>query len=238
MNIEKSLQSLESMAFSDTKVILTDNMFHITIWNQMNYNQKIRLLQTLENNLSCKDGRAPSKIKNFLKLPNLACASRLTGEIKVSQWHFEMGFNGLNDLNAQAYCAICHEHEHFSQFLDADSDKIDKKSEECRVNLESIIPYSGSTVQEYVEYRVQPIEYYAHKLSEEHTIATFARLEREFGKDIGFREWYDIISSVSLQNLTKLYNQEYGTTYTFEELYSSVLDKINNNNKESNVKIM
>ena len=238
MNIEKSLQSLESMAFSDTKVILTDNMFHITIWNQMNYNQKIRLLQTLENNLSCKDGRAPSKIKNFLKLPNLACASRLTGEIKVSQWHFEMGFNGLNDLNAQAYCAICHEHEHVSQFLDADSDKIDKKSEECRVNLESIIPYSESTLQEYVEYRVQPIEYYAHKLSEEHTIATFARLEREFGKDIGFREWYDIISSVSLQNLTKLYNQEYGTTYTFEELYSSVLDKINNNNKESNVKIM
>lgn len=238
MNIEKSLQSLESMAFSDTKVILTDNMFHITIWNQMNYNQKIRLLQTLENNLSCKDGRAPSGIKNFLKLPNLACASRLTGEIKVSQWHFEMGFNGLNDLNAQAYCAICHEHEHISQFLDADSDKIDKKSEECRVNLESIIPYSESTLQEYVEYRVQPIEYYAHKLSEEHTIATFARLEREFGKDIGFREWYDIISSVSLQNLTKLYNQEYGTTYTFEELYSSVLDKINNNNKESNVKIM
>lgn len=238
MNIEKSLQSLESMAFSDTKVILTDNMFHITIWNQMNYNQKIRLLQTLENNLSCKDGRAPSGIKNFLKLPNLACASRLTGEIKVSQWHFEMGFNGLNDLNAQAYCAICHEHEHISQFLDADSDKIDKKSEECKVNLESIIPYSESTLQEYVEYRVQPIEYYAHKLSEEHTIATFARLEREFGKDIGFREWYDIISSVSLQNLTKLYNQEYGTTYTFEELYSSVLDKINNNNKESNVKIM
>lgn len=238
MNIEKSLQSLESMAFSDTKVILTDNMFHITIWNQMNYNQKIRLLQTLENNLSCKDGRAPSGIKTFLKLPNLACASRLTGEIKVSQWHFEMGFNGLNDLNAQAYCAICHEHEHISQFLDADSDKIDKKSEECRVNLESIIPYSESTLQEYVEYRVQPIEYYAHKLSEEHTIATFARLEREFGKDIGFREWYDIISSVSLQNLTKLYNQEYGTTYTFEELYSSVLDKINNNNKESNVKIM
>lgn len=207
MNIEKSLQSLESMAFSDTKVILTDNMFHITIWNQMNYNQKIRLLQTLENNLSCKDGRVPSIIKNFLKLPSLACASKLTGEIKVSQWHFEMGFNDLNDLNAQAYCAICHEHEHISQFLDADSDKIDKKSEECRVNLKSIIPYSGSTIQAYVEYRVQPIEYYAHKLSEEHTIATFARLEREFGKDIGFREWYDIISSASLQNLTKLYNQ-------------------------------
>ena len=236
MNIEKSLQSLEAMAFSDTKVILTDNMFHITIWNQMNYNQKIRLLQTLENNLSCKDGRAPSRIINFLKLPNLACASRLTSEIKVSQWHFEMGFNGLNDLNAQAYCAICHEHEHISQFLDADSDKIDKKSEECRVNLESIIPYSESTLKEYVEYRVQPIEYYAHKLSEEHTIATFSRLEREFGEDIGFREWYDIISLVSLQNLAQLYNQEYGTTYTFEELYASVLDKVNINKKNQKLK--
>ena len=236
MNIEKSLQSLESMAFSDTKVILTDNMFHITIWNQMNYNQKIRLLQTLENNLSCKDGRAPSRIKNFLKLPNLASASRLTCEIKVSQWHFEMGFNGLNDLNAQAYCAICHEHEHISQFLDADSDKADKKSEECRVNLKSIIPYSESTLQGYVEYRVQPIEYYAHKLSEEHTIVTFSRLEREFGEDIGFKEWYDVISSVSLQNLVLLYNQEYGTTYTFEELYASVLDKVSVNKKNQMLK--
>lgn len=236
MNIEKSLQNLESMAFSDTKVILTDNMFHITIWNQMNYNQKLRLLQTLENNLSCKDGRAPSRIENSLKLPNLACASRLTGEIKVSQWHFEMGFNGLNALNAKAYCAICHEHEHLSQFLDADSDKIDKKSKECRVNLKSIIPYSGSTLQEYIEYRVQPIEYYAHKLSEEHTIATFSRLEREFGEDMGFRGWYDIISSVSLQNLVQLYNQEYGTTYTFEELYASVLDKVNINKKNQILK--
>ena len=236
MNIEKSLQSLESMTFSDTKVILTDNMFHITIWNQMNYNQKIRLLQTLENNLSCKDGRAPSRIKNFLRLPNLASASRLTCEIKVSQWHFEMGFNGLNDLNAQAYCAICHEHEHISQFLDADSDKTDKKSEGCRVNLKSIIPYSGSTLQGYVEYHVQPIEYYAHKLSEEHTIATFSRLEREFGEDIGFKEWYDVISSVSLQNLVLLYNQEYGTTYTFEELYASVLDKVSVNKKNQMLK--
>ncbi len=231
MNIENSLQSLESMAFSDTKIRLTDNMFHITIWNQMNYNQNIKLLQILENNLSCKDGRAPSRVKNFLKLPNLASASKLTGEIRVSQWHFEMGFNGLNDLNAQAYCAICHEHEHFSQFLDADSDKIDKKSEECRVNLKSIIPYSDATLQKYVEYRLQPIEYYAHKLSEEQTIATFARLEREFGEDIGFRKWYEIISSVSLQDLVQLYNREYGTIYTFEELYASVFDKVNINKK-------
>lgn len=226
MDIENSLQNLESMSFSETKVTLTENMFHITIWNKMNLNQKVRLLQVLENNLSCKDGRDANEIKICLKLPNMASASKLTGKIRVSQWHLTYGFNGLSDLNAQIYCAICHEHEHFNQFIDAESDKIDKKTEECRINLKSIIPYSAATVQEYIDYRLQPIEYYAHKLSEEQTISTFIRLEREFGVDKGFKKWYEIISVGSVENLVQVYNQEYCTAYTFDELYASVFNKI------------
>ncbi len=79
MNIENSLQNLESMPFGATKVILTENMFHIAIWNMMDINQKIRLLQVLENNLACRDGRVANKVKLCLKLPNLTEASKVTG---------------------------------------------------------------------------------------------------------------------------------------------------------------
>ncbi len=226
MDIENALQNLESMPFSEEKVILTDNMFHITVWNKMNMSQWVRLLQVLENNLACRDGRSPNKIEVLLKMPDLASASLLTGKIRISQWHLECGFNDLSDMNAQTYSAICHEHEHFNQFIDAESDKDDKKTEECRVNLKSLIPYSDSSMQGYVEYRLQPTEYYAHKLSEEQTLSTFIRLEREFGEDKGFKEWYELISSVSVEDLVELYNQEYGTTYTFDELYTYILNKI------------
>lgn len=226
MDIENALQNLESMPFSEEKVILTENMFHITIWNMMNFSQRVHLLQLLEDNLSCRDGRAPNKIEIFLKMPNLASASLLTGKIRISQWHLECGFNDLSDLNAQTYSAICHEHEHFNQFIDAKNDKADKKTDECRANLKHLIPYSDSTVQGYVEYRLQPTEYYAHKLSEEQTVATFIRLEREFGEDKGFKEWYELISAVTVEGLVQIYNQEYGTEYTFDELYANVFNKI------------
>lgn len=226
MNIEKTLQNLESMPFSKNKVRLTEDMFHITIWNEMSIEQRVHLLQILENNLSCKDGRDANKIKIFPKLPNLASASKSTGKIDVSEWHLANGINGLSDLNAQMYCTICHEHEHFNQFIDAEGDKTDRKTEDCRINLKSMIPYSETTVQGYVEYRLQPIEYYAHKLSEEQTISTFMRLEREFGEDKGFRKWHETISIATVENLVRLYNQEYGTMYTFDELYACILDKI------------
>lgn len=225
MDIENSLQNLELMNFSDTKVTLTDNMFHIIVWDKMNMKQRVRLLQVLENNLSCKDGRCANKIEIYPKLPGIATSSRLTGKIKISQWNLKYGENGLSDMNAQLYCAICHEHEHFNQFIDVESDKIDKKTENFRINLKSRIPY-GTTVQEYIDYRLQPIEYYAHKLSEEQTISTFLRLEREFGEDKGFRAWYKVISYASVENLVQLYNREYGTTYTFDELYTHILNKI------------
>ena len=226
MDIEKDLQNLESMPFSEIRATLTENMFHIVVWNMMNLSQRVRLLQMLENNLACRDGRTPSEIEVIPKLRSLASASKLTNKIRISQWHLTFGFNGLDNLNAQIYCAVCHEHEHFNQFIDAESEKSDKKTEECRINLKFIFPYSGASVQDYIDYRLQPIEYYAHKLSEEQTISTFKRLEKKFGEDKGYREWYDVVSLGSVESLIQIYNSEYFTTCNFDELYASIINKI------------
>lgn len=226
MDIESTLTKLENMPYSQTKETLTENMFYITVWNKLDTNQRVRLLQILENNLSYRDGRPASRVELYPKLPSLTQASEATRKIKISDWHLTSNFNELNNLNAQLYCAICHEHEHISQFVDVDSDKNDKKTEECRTNMKFVIPHSSTNVQGYIEYRLQPLEYYAHKISEEQTVATFTRLEREFGEDEGFQEWSKEVLSISVDDLVRIYNQEYYTTYTFDELYASILDKI------------
>ncbi len=120
--------------------------------------------------------------------------------------------------------------------MDIESGKNDKKTEECRTNLMSIIPYSAATVKSYIEYRLQPIEYYAHKLSEEQTLVTFTRLEHEFGEDEGFRRWYEVVSTVTVENLVSLYNQTYSEAYTFEELYATILNKIADSKVSSKLK--
>lgn len=226
MNIENTLSKIENMPFSIDRVVLTENLFHISFWNSMNTNQKVRLLQLLENNTSSIEGREPNQVIVRLKMPYIATASLEYREIRISQWHLENGLSYLKGGNAQFYCAILHEHDHISKFVDSQSDIRNKEIDECRINFANMLPYSDKYISEYIDYRLQPIEYYAHKFSEEKTIETFQRLEKEFGSDIGYRSWYANISLATVDSLISLYNQEYATNYTFEDIYENILTKI------------
>lgn len=130
------------------------------------------------------------------------------------------------------YCAILHEHEHMGQFDDIDSEKNDETTEIFRKNIANMLPYDDKTVSGYVEYRFQPIEYYAHKISEEGTIKAFKRLEQDFGKDQGFETWFDAISSASIDNLVELYNEEYACNFSFDEIYQNIVKKISEFSKK------
>ena len=146
--------------------------------------------------------------------------------------HLEYGLTYLKEMNAQMYCAILHEHEHMGQFDDIDSEKNDETTEIFRKNIANMLPYDDKTVSGYVEYRFQPIEYYAHKISEEGTIKAFKRLEQDFGKDQGFETWFDAISSASIDNLVELYNEEYACNFSFDEIYQNVVKKISEFSKK------
>lgn len=226
MDIESILSQIEYMPFCEERIVSTQNLFHISFWNSMDTSQKVRLMQLLENNLSELDGRKPCKVVLFERMPNMATSSSLWRMIKVSKWHLEQGLSYLKSMNAQMYCAIVHKHEHISQFDDAESSKSDEKTIEIRKNIDKFIPYSDRNVTEYVEYRFQPMEYYAHKVSEEETVAVFKRLLQEFGDDDGFNSWFDAVSAASIDDLVDLYNQENFASYTFDEIYQKILDKI------------
>ena len=99
------------------------------------------------------------------------------------------------------------------------------KTEEMRINLNSLIPYSGKTATKYIEYRLQPTEYYAHKISEEKTKEVFERLITEFGPDEGYEKW-DQEEVVPLDLLVQLYNEENNTNFSFEELYQKIFSSL------------
>lgn len=217
--LDEQFNKLEKLLPSKEKTKLIESMFHSSIWNKLDTNQKIRLLELLEIDLANQENRKPNKIEVWQKLPSIACASfPFSNSIKISKHHLEtMGTKS----NAKFYCAIKHEHEHFNQYYDSISAKKDIKTEEIRANLNSLIPYSRETATKYIEYRLQPIEYYAHKISEEKTQEVFERLISEFGPDEGFEKWLQE-EVVPLDLLVQLYNEENNTSFSFEELYQKI----------------
>lgn len=233
IDIDDKLSKIETLPFDYERTTLTENMFHISIWNKMNTHQKVKLLQLLEDNLAYVQGRKSSKVVLKSKLPHMATSSYITNSIRVSQWYLENGLPYLKDMNAQMYCAIVHEHEHINQFLVSGSNQHDSKTEEIRSNIANFIPYRDASISDYVDYRFQPIEYYAHKISEENTKATFERLEAEFGIDNGFVDWYKFASAASVDNLVKLYNEENSTNLSFDEIYKGILEKITKRENKS-----
>lgn len=228
MNLfDKELGKIDQLSVSEEKTKLIESMFHSSIWDKLNINQRIRLLELLENDLAAQQNRKPNKIIVWQKLPSKACASfPFSNCIKISKHHLETIGIGSN---AAFYCAIVHEHEHFNQYYDSISNKKDSKTEEIRTNLNAIIPYSNATATKYIEYRFQPIEYYAHKISEEKTQKTFKRLVSDLGPDEGFEKWKNE-EVVPLDLLVQLYNEENGTNLSFEELYQKILQKITKTN--------
>ena len=220
---DEQFSKIENLSPSKEKTKLIESMFHSSIWNQLDTNQKIRLLELLEIDFADQENRKPNKIEVWQKLPFIACASfPFSNSIKISKHHLEtMGTKS----NAKFYCAIKHEHEHFNQYYDSISTKKDSKTEEMRINLNSLIPYSGKTATKYIEYRLQPTEYYAHKISEEKTKEVYERLITEFGPDEGYEKW-DQEEVVPLDLLVQLYNEENNTNFSFEELYQKIFSSL------------
>lgn len=230
MNIEDILSKIELLPFSNERVLLTENLFYIDLWNCMDIMQKKRLLQMLENNLSAMEKRESNEVI-FSFIPEIASASLKHKKIRISESKLRFGTDYIKDVNAQFYCAILHEHDHISRFIDTKSDEKSKILDEFRSNFANFLPY-GKSISEYVEYRLQPIEYYAHKISEEKTIETFDRLQNKFGKeDMGFKSWYEIVTKASVDRLVSLYNKEYSTSYTYDEIYANILKKISSEHK-------
>lgn len=218
-SLDEQFSRIEKLSPSSEKTKLIESMFHTSIWNKLSIEQKIRLLELLEIDLADQDNRKPNKISVWQKLPSIAQASfTFSNCIKISKHHLEtLGV----ESNARFYCAINHEHEHFNQYYASISTKKDSKTEEIRVNLNSLIPYSDENATKYIEYRLQPIEYYAHKISEEKTKEVFERLVNEFGPDEGFEKWKKE-EVIPLDLLVQLYNEENSTSFSFEELYQKI----------------
>lgn len=62
------------------------------------------------------------------------------------------------------------------------------------------------------------------------TVETFDRLQKKFGKEnVRFKSWYGIVTKVSVDRLVSLYNKEYSTSYTYDEIYANVLKKYHQN---------
>lgn len=225
MDIDNRLLYIERMPFSCKKIILTENMFHISNWVLLDAKQKLWLLQLHENNLSEIDNRIPSQIIESDKKGIIGESLYFSNQfhlIRVSKYYLEKA--DLNGLNCQMYCAIVHEHEHINHFIDVSNGKNDLKTNIIRDNLNNYIDYSGM-IQDYIPYCLQPTEYYAHKVSEEKTIKTFNRLKDDLGYDDGFKIWCDEVESVD--DLVKLYNQMNQTNFTANEIYMSALNQKN-----------
>lgn len=224
MNLwDEQLEKLENLTPSSEKTKLIEEMFHSSIWNQLSMEQKIKLMELLEIDLAHQENRKPNQIYVCQKLPSKACASfPFSNCIKISKFHLETIGNGSN---VAFYCAIVHEHEHFNQYYDSISNKNDALTEEMRDNLKSLIPYGAKTATQYIEYRFQPTEYYAHRNSEERTKKVFERLTQELGPDEGFKKWKRE-ECIPTDFLVQLYNEENGTNFSFEELYYKILEKI------------
>ena len=158
MNLwDEQLEKIEKLPPSSEKTKLIEEMFHCTIWNQFNTDQKIKLMELLEIDLAHQDNRKPNKIQVWQKLPSKASAAfPASNAIRISKHHLESIGIGSNVL---FYCAIVHEHEHFTQYYDSLSNKKDSLTEEMRDNLKSLIPYGNKTATQYIEYRFQPTEY-------------------------------------------------------------------------------
>lgn len=127
MNLfDKELEKISQLTTSKKKTNLIESMFHSSIWNNLDIDQKIRLLELLESDLAAQENRKPNQISVWQKLPSKACASfPFSNCIKISKQHLETIGIGSN---AAFYCAIVHEHEHFNQYYDSISNKKDTKT--------------------------------------------------------------------------------------------------------------
>ena len=220
---DRELEKLEKLSPNSEKTKLIEEMFHSSIWNHLNSEQKIKLMELLEIDLSYQDNREPNKLQVWLKLPSRASAAfPASNAIRISKHHLENIGIGSNVL---FYCAVVHEHEHFNQYYDSISDKKDSLTEEMRDNLKSLITYCNKMATQYIEYRFQPTEYYAHKNSEVRTRKVFERLTQDLGPDEGFEKWKRE-ECIPTDFLVQLYNEENGTSFSFEELYNKILEKI------------
>ena len=83
---DEQFSKIENLSPSKEKTKLIESMFHSSIWNQLDTNQKIRLLELLEIDFADQENRKPNKIEVWQKLPFIACASfPFSNSIKISK---------------------------------------------------------------------------------------------------------------------------------------------------------
>jgi|GEM_PF-4374071 len=225
MIIGDIIQSIKSLPFGSDKQVRIENLFHITFWKKMNTKTKLEVFQLLEDIISYAEGRNPSQIMPVLKQPQMASANVKDNKIKISIYHLEMGLDYLNNINAQLFCAIIHEHEHISQYLVSQGLINDVNTEGYHNNFKNIIPYSDE-INGYTFYRFQAIEYYAHQISEDKTKKVFKRLLETFGEDSGYASWQTAIDMASPEKIVDYYNSYNNTEYTIQTMYEHVQQTI------------
>lgn len=100
MNLwDEQLEKIEKLPPSSEKTKLIEEMFHCTIWNQFNTDQKIKLMELLEIDLAHQDNRKPNKIQVWQKLPSKASAAfPASNAIRISKHHLESIGIGSNVL--------------------------------------------------------------------------------------------------------------------------------------------
>lgn len=232
MDMNSFIQNIERMPNGLEKSEKIETLFHITFWRHLSLENKLQLFQLLENDLSYKEARAPSKIVSILKQPYLACAPVERNIIRVSEHQVTFGVDYLEEMNAQCYNAIIHEHEHISQYLCTLKPINDPKREAYKMNFDYFFPPSTS-VLEYTRYMFQPIERDAYQMAAQKTQEIFKKLTKQYGPDEGYTSWKKASDLLQLEKLIEYYNSYYRTNATVETFYEETMELIRKHYNQS-----
>lgn len=228
--------------------IITE-FFYYNIWQQINPENRIYLLQEFENIQAKKQERDAYRIivlseeynfdQDFFDMK----VDYVAKKIYLRRNYIEKGIKQIitkygiekcdisNRLNAELLDGIIHEAYHICSKQEI-REKIRTKKplniDEKEIILWLKMQFTTNKQnnnqiiknQRYL-YRMKPQEYYAFKVAKHSVDIIFNKLERKFGIDIGYQEYLQAYYK-EIHELEKLYEKDKNETLYYEEIYKRI----------------
>ncbi|MDA8139913.1 MAG: hypothetical protein M0036_14785 [Desulfobacteraceae bacterium] len=185
------------------------NLLHPLMWQQLSLNQRVGVLQQLENDYAGRQGRGPYQIEpdHTKNVGSCGCADHRQNKIFVNAEHIR------NDACLfLTVHTVLHEGRHAYQQAAIDHDGLHPKKDEVELWRKNHSVYIPSTEKSFVLYRNQPLERDAEAYANAEMGGLYDQLQEKYGSSEVYQK-YVAIAAQEARYVEKAVIQRWGPNY-------------------------